>query len=1335
MTFERQAFDAHMRINNTLTHVSLENVKTEVYFMDENREPIFSTYDAQETDALFFIRLFNQQDSPYLDGTGTVTPATSTDINWLIIPGKNASNGLKNGALYYVGAILTYTMGGEENRIEVNPDFIYVRPMPQLVLDYFLPYDVFGDNLMTKSIIEESIPFSLALRVINVGSGLASNVKIDSAQPKITDNENDLPVNFKIESCLVDGIESEKSLLATIGDLYPQTSRVAQWIMTSSLTGDFSTFSADFSHSDELGGELTSLIDAVHSHRLIRPVLVDLPGRDQITDLLACDSDSTNAEYRTYTIFESSGLDTNVYYQSKLSKLMGNGLTYELQTQKTDGFAYIRLPDPFGGQKDIKSVVRSDGKVMNEVNVWIDQSYNESTQHEGYFFNLFDVNTTNSYDIMYSNPETGPKAPVLQYITDKVCIEGNTIQFITKSSDPNGTIPKLSTEPLPFGADFIDQNNGMGIFTWKTRKGQAGQYNISIKSSDGELSDSQKVKFTIVDESKDTDNDGISDDWEYENFNSLARNGQDDFDNDGISDYDEYQQGTDPTLANPQQEPPVANAGPDQNIQPENLVILDARNSYDPNALTMTYQWIQTHGPEVTLSDYSAITTSFISPANESSLIFKLIVSTTQTLQSEDMCIVNICKQNKPPIASAGADQQFHFNESIYTIVLNGSNSWDLDDGIAEYHWIQIDGIPIALSNPDAMTASFDISGLSQENISLNFCLTVKDAFGLKSQDTCMVNLINNNSPPMADAGEDQMIQIEYTSPVILDSSSSYDVNDDQLTYQWYQLSGPPVLLSTPSGITTVVNTSGFSYTEVSLLFGVDVMDTSGLKSTDTCMITFYQDNLPPVANAGVQQTADASETEICMLNGSESIDTDGTIISYQWIQIAGPQVTLSDPTVISPTFSIYNFAPGTAQLSFQLIVTDEKGMSHRDDCIVTVIGLSDTDQDGIPDHKDVFPNDPNEWADNDTDGIGDNADTDDDNDDMPDIWEQEYGLNPVVNDANQDADKDGITNLVEYKQGSNPKKANQKPEPPVLLAPAHEMQNVEQPVYLVLDTFNDPDANDTHGKTIWQLSTLNSFQTYVINIESETLLYRLPISVSILSDNTSYYWRTKFVDHYGLESNWSLIYKFSTLDQQLDTTPVNGIPDNQEIVDQTIDIDQNGISDMEQITQTYKCLNTVSGNAQMSIEGYTNVESILEFASMPESTITETKNRPSSIPWGMINFKAKVITPGEPAVFRIYFSNPVPSDASFYKYDFINGWQNITDQVVFEQKMNYVTITLTDGGFGDSDQTINGVIADPSTIVFSISEPQGTGGGDSGGGGCFIDILKINNMHNTKLK
>lgn len=37
----------------------------------------------------------------------------------------------------------------------------------------------------------------------------------------------------------------------------------------------------------------------------------------------------------------------------------------------------------------------------------------------------------------------------------------------------------------------------------------------------------------------------------------------------------------------------------------------------------------------------------------------------------------------------------------------------------------------------------------------------------------------------------------------------------------------------------------------------------------------------------------------------------------------------------------------------------------------------TDDDDDGVPDVSDAFPLDPNEWADSDSDGVGDNADSD----------------------------------------------------------------------------------------------------------------------------------------------------------------------------------------------------------------------------------------------------------------------------------------------------------------------------------------------------------------------
>jgi hypothetical protein len=70
-----------------------------------------------------------------------------------------------------------------------------------------------------------------------------------------------------------------------------------------------------------------------------------------------------------------------------------------------------------------------------------------------------------------------------------------------------------------------------------------------------------------------------------------------------------------------------------------------------------------------------------------------------------------------------------------------------------------------------------------------------------------------------------------------------------------------------------------------------------------------------------------------------------------------------------------------------------------------------DADYDGFNSFNgdDAFPLDPSEWLDTDFDGIGNNADTDDDNDGFEDTLEIQNGLDPLI--ANLDIDNDGITN------------------------------------------------------------------------------------------------------------------------------------------------------------------------------------------------------------------------------------------------------------------------------------------------------------------------------------
>jgi hypothetical protein len=101
----------------------------------------------------------------------------------------------------------------------------------------------------------------------------------------------------------------------------------------------------------------------------------------------------------------------------------------------------------------------------------------------------------------------------------------------------------------------------------------------------------------------------------------------------------------------------------------------------------------------------------------------------------------------------------------------------------------------------------------------------------------------------------------------------------------------------------------------------------------------------------------------------------------------------------------------------------DNDGLSDEEEKIMGTDPLNpDTDGDRARDNIDSFPLDPTEWQDLDNDTIGDNKDTDDDNDGLLD--EEElfvFGTNPL----NSDSDKDGLSDKEEVDLGTNPLKAD----------------------------------------------------------------------------------------------------------------------------------------------------------------------------------------------------------------------------------------------------------------------------------------------------------------------
>lgn len=500
LTLERQGFDAEMKILNTTDNGNIDNVSVVVKVTDEYGVPVAITDNPNDTTAKFFVRLSNKENINNVDGSGVVVAKTTGVVNWLLIPAPGSAGSGAAGKKYLVSATLKYRYGGADSVLELDPDVITVKPLPLLTLDYFLTNDVVADDPFTPQ-IEAAEPFTLGVRIKNNGLATAKNMKIDSAQPKITANKQGLLINFLLTGSYINDAPAQKSLLLDFGDIPGNSSKMGRWNMETTLAGKFTEFTARFTHADELGGSLTSILQAANTHPLIHDVRVDLPGRDNVRDFLAKDDDFIR-------VYESDGADTLVTDRSAVASLtqVAGTSNYRLTFPATAGFAYAKLADPFKGTKTVGTIVRSDAKQLGPENTWLSKTRNTATNQWDYFVNFFDVNTTGSYDSSFEVPNTGTMPPVMQFIADRTVQVGKQVSFVVEASSPGGKAVTISAAPLPGSAKLVVQTAdpaapglARAAFDWTPAAGSAGTYPITFSASDGTLS-VQRVATIKVEE-------------------------------------------------------------------------------------------------------------------------------------------------------------------------------------------------------------------------------------------------------------------------------------------------------------------------------------------------------------------------------------------------------------------------------------------------------------------------------------------------------------------------------------------------------------------------------------------------------------------------------------------------------------------------------------------------------------------------------------------------------------------------------------------------------------------------------------------------------------------
>ena len=322
-----------------------------------------------------------------------------------------------------------------------------------------------------------------------------------------------------------------------------------------------------------------------------------------------------------------------------------------------------------------------------------------------------------------------------------------------------------------------------------------------------------------------------------------------------------------------------------------------------------------------------AITFTFARDANVQETIQYRVADTEGNRSSVGSLSITI---NLVPTANAGVDQTA---VSGATVTLDGSASNDLE-GPVTYSWVQIDAGPkVSLSNATAVNPTF---AAALGDAVLEFALTVTADDGATATDTVTVTL--TNVLPKANAGVDQTVASGVTAT--LDGSASNDL-EGLVSYSWVQSSGTPVTLNDA----TVVNpTFSAAIGDAVLEFTLTVTDDDDATATDTVIVTLT--SLLPTANAGVDQTVAVGAT--VTLDGSASNHLEG-LVSYSWVQRRGGRVTLSDVTVVNPTFVVTPFAAlGGAVLEFSLTVTDVNGGTATDSVVVTLTNVLPTANAGV---------------------------------------------------------------------------------------------------------------------------------------------------------------------------------------------------------------------------------------------------------------------------------------------------------------------------------------------------------------------------------------------------
>lgn len=309
-------------------------------------------------------------------------------------------------------------------------------------------------------------------------------------------------------------------------------------------------------------------------------------------------------------------------------------------------------------------------------------------------------------------------------------------------------------------------------------------------------------------------------------------------------------------------------------IKPNEVILLDASESYDPDRLdTLSFAWEVVSQPEGANASLSTLFDAQTSFSTEVLGDYEVAITVTdaQGASAKAVYDLSVSNDNLPPTAELGED----INASIKPLELTCKSCFDPEGEPLTYQWQLVSRPEQSMAELQAPT---DAVAMLYPDVAGEYAVIVSVSDGKTTvTSNPQTYYIDDNQKPVAQLAAPDVV---YSGNNIeLDASQSSDPNNDTLTYEWQVIEAPEDIQFN----TTDDGKAFFTPTQLGdYIVSLRVYD--GQHYSDPLTHTVQvKSNLPPVIVFQNDSPREAEVGQQVTFDASGSFDPDGESLTYQW--------------------------------------------------------------------------------------------------------------------------------------------------------------------------------------------------------------------------------------------------------------------------------------------------------------------------------------------------------------------------------------------------------------------------------------------------------------------